>query len=195
MGLEDLASHELQRAQDVDPTSETVGELAGILPYLAAKPDEYLAAFQKRDPKSSVDGDSWYLLRKGRLNEAEARTDKFIENHPDSPDGWAEKALVLALKSDFSGSEAVIPVLISKLKPVDHSFHHFTYDIACVYAMMGKSEESVHWLQTTAASGFPNYPLFERDPYLDRVRQTPEFTKFMSEQKAQWERFQQEFGS
>jgi hypothetical protein len=30
--------------------------------------------------------------------------------------------------------------------------------------------------------------------FLDRIRQSPEFIEFMSEQKAQWEKYRQEFG-
>jgi hypothetical protein len=48
-------------------------------------------------------------------------------------------------------------------------------------------------LKETAATGFPNYLLFARDPYLDRIRKAPEFVQFMSEQKSQWERYRQEF--
>jgi hypothetical protein len=43
--------------------------------------------------------------------------------------------------------------------------------------------------------GLPNYPLFERDPYLDRIRRAPEFVQFMAEQKARWEKSRQEFGA
>jgi len=34
--------------------------------------------------------------------------------------------------------------------------------------------------------GFPNYPLFERDPYLNRIRENPEFVRFMANERAQW---------
>ena len=36
-------------------------------------------------------------------------------------------------------------------------------------------------------------PLFERDPFLNRIRQTPEFIQFMAEMKAQFERYKREF--
>jgi hypothetical protein len=36
-------------------------------------------------------------------------------------------------------------------------------------------------------------PLFERDPFLNRIRTSPQFVQLMSEQKAQWEKLQQEF--
>jgi hypothetical protein len=76
----------------------------------------------------------------------------------------------------------------------DQGRHHSTYDAACIYALAGNSNEAVRWLKETAATGFPNYPLFERDPYLDRIRKAPEFVQFMADQKAQWEKYRQEFG-
>ena len=57
-----------------------------------------------------------------------------------------------------------------------------------------KRSEAVKWLKETAATGFPNYPLFARDQVLDRIRQAPEVVQFMAEQKAQWEKYRQEFG-
>src|SRR5262249_32804735 len=48
--------------------------------------------------------------------------------------------------------------------------------------------------EKTAATGFPNYPLFARDPFLDRIRQTPAFIKFMNEQKVEHEKYRHEFG-
>jgi hypothetical protein len=76
----------------------------------------------------------------------------------------------------------------------DRNRHHSTYDAACIYALAGNSREAVKWLRETAATGFPNYPRFASDPFLDRIRQAPEFTQFMNDQKAQWEKYRQEFG-
>jgi len=75
----------------------------------------------------------------------------------------------------------------------NENYHHAAYYAACVFAVDGKSSDAVKWLRETANTGYPNYGLFARDPFLDRIRQSPEFIQFLSEQKAQWERFQQEF--
>jgi len=105
-----------------------------------------------------------------------------------------QQALLFALKGDFHEAEARVPAIIAKIQLNDQSRHHSTYDAACIYALAGKSDEAVKWLKETAATGFPNYPLFERDHYLDRIRQTPEFVQFMADEKAQWEKYRQEFG-
>ena len=104
------------------------------------------------------------------------------------------QALLFALKGDFHEAEARVPGIIARIRSNDTERHHSTYDAACIYALAGESGEAVKWLKETAATGFPNYPLFNRDPFLDRIRQSPEFVQFLADQKAQWEKYRQEFG-
>ena len=105
-----------------------------------------------------------------------------------------EQALLLALRGNTREAEARVPGIIAKIQPNDWRRHHSTYDAACIYALAGNAVESVKWLKETAATGFPNYPLFARDPFLDRVRQAPEFIQFMNEHRIEHEKFRQEFG-
>jgi hypothetical protein len=46
-------------------------------------------------------------------------------------------------------------------------------------------EEAVRSLQEAAETGFPCYPLFARDPNLDRVRQDPRFQAFLADMQKQ----------
>ena len=55
---------------------------------------------------------------------------------------------------------------------------------------MKKTEPAMKWLQMAADDGFPCYPLFERDPNLNNLRQDPRFQAFMAKLKEQWERYQ-----
>jgi hypothetical protein len=87
----------------------------------------------------------------------------------------------------------LIPAILSENPRTKLTHHHAAHDIACIYALEGKSEEAVKWLREAAATGYPNYPLFERDPYLNRIRQTPEFEQFMAEMKVQFEKYKREF--
>jgi hypothetical protein len=54
---------------------------------------------------------------------------------------------------------------------------------------MKKAEEAVYWLQAASDDGFPCYPLFEKDPYLDHLRKDPRFLALMAKLKAQWEHY------
>jgi tetratricopeptide (TPR) repeat protein len=192
MGLEDLASHELQRALDIDPTSQTNNDLVHMIHHLGGKYDEWFAASQKLSPGRLPD--AWYLLGKNRLDEAEKAIDRMGASTPDDPDLLCKRALLFALRGDFRAAESEVPRIFAKEVRNDLSYHHCTYDTACIYALAGKNSEAVKWLKETAATGFPNYPLFERDHFLDGIRQTPEFLQFMAQERAQWEQARQEFG-
>jgi hypothetical protein len=54
---------------------------------------------------------------------------------------------------------------------------------------MKQPDLAIRHLQKLAEEGFPCYPLFERDPNLDNLRQNPRFIEFMAKQKKQWEYF------
>ena len=125
---------------------------------------------------------------------AEKAIDALQARFPDNAALSSQKALLFALKGDFPAAEAEIPHILDKWPPNHPARHHATYDIACIFGIEGKSEDAVKWLKETASTGFPNYPLFERDAYLDRIRQTPEFVQFMAEQKAQNDKDRKEFG-
>ena len=190
IGLEDLADREFQRALEIDPTSEHIksnvrGDYAIVNKY-----DEWLAAHQKF---FNGQPDVWYYIGKGQLDEAETQLKQALAKNPDGPWLRRQKAILLALKGNFLEAESEINFILGKYPVKNLFYHHATYDIACVYALSGKSDESVKWLRETAATGFPSYQLFKRDPFLNRIRQTPEFSQFMAEMKAQFERYKQEF--
>lgn len=192
IGLEDLAARELQRASEIDPTSEYVKQMTLTMYEMGGKYDEYVA---HRELYHDDYREVWYLMGKGRLEEAQ----NAIEEPRRSANRTVDialppkKALLFALKGDFRAAEAEIPVVLSRHPVKDPLYHHAAYDIACIYALEGKSVEAVKWLREANATGFQPYPLFERDIYLNRVRQTPEFVQFMNEMKLQYENYEREF--
>jgi tetratricopeptide (TPR) repeat protein len=191
LGLEDLGDRAYERALDIDPTSEHVKYMIHAHIRLVHKYDEWLAAYQKFN--TDVPTPVWYLMGKGRLDEAQKKLDENSVKYPDNPAVRYQQALLAALKGDFRTTEAEITFMLSDINPQAFNYHHRTYDIACLYALGGKSDDAVKWLRETAAKGFPSYTLFERDPYLNRIRQAPEFTRFMEEMKAHFERYKREF--
>ena len=191
IGLEDLAARELQRALEIDPTTEFAKGQSLYQYLMTGRYDEWLAAHQTLYPNDPIS--AWYFLGKGRLEEAQRAIEEFSARKPDHIELPRQQALLFALRGDFRSAEAMIPAILSKHPPYDLQYHHAAHDIACIYALEGKSDEAVRWLREAAAMGFPCYPLFERDAYLNRIRQAPEFIQFMAEMKAQNERYRREF--
>jgi len=77
---------------------------------------------------------------------------------------------------------------------MNRGYHHVTYFIARIYALAGKSAEALKWLRVTVKEGFPCYPLFARDPFLDLIREDAAFKQFLTELQSQWRNYENEFG-
>jgi tetratricopeptide (TPR) repeat protein len=190
LGLEDLAARELTRAFEIDPTSDALKSMSLLMYEVQSKYDEYASSQNvQRDGSSEV----WYFAGKGRLDEAQKAMDEWSAKQPGNPALHPRKALLFAVKGDFRAAEAEIPIILKEHPLKDPFYHHAAYDIACVYALQSKSAEAVRWLREAAESGFQLYPRYQRDAYLNRVRQAPEFIQFLAEMKAQNDRYRQEF--
>ena len=67
------------------------------------------------------------------------------------------------------------------------------YDEACLYARMGKPEESIGALRTAFEKGYRRFVHIKDDDDLDSVRELPEFIALVSEYKARHDAFIKEF--
>lgn len=192
IGLDEMAAKELNRGLSIDPTSQTLNGLTAILPYLRGDADAWFAVNPKRNLEERGLA-PWYLLHKGSLERAQQILEERWSHSPARTDYLMQRSLLLALQGKYSEATALSTSTMSVAQHNNENYHHAAYYAACVFAVDGKSSDAVKWLRETANTGYPNYGLFARDPFLDRIRQSPEFIQFLSEQKAQWERFQQEF--
>jgi tetratricopeptide (TPR) repeat protein len=190
LGLEDLSARELARALEIEPTSDSLKDTTLLIYEVQSKYDEYAANLSVRhDGRSQM----WYLLGKGRLNEAQKAFDDWAAKQPEHPGLPASKALLLASEGDFHAAESEIPAILRKHPVKDPRYHHDAYDIACGYALEGKSAEAVRWLRDSAVNGFHLYPRYQRDAYLNKIRQSPEFIRFLAEMKSENDRYRLEF--
>jgi tetratricopeptide (TPR) repeat protein len=190
LGLEDLAARALRRGLEIDPTSDALRSTFLLMYELQSKYDEYAADTRLRRTARS---EAWYFMGKGRLAEAQ----KAVDSWPGTGDSRAQRAMtqamLSALKGDFPAAEAQIPIALRAHPSKDPLYHHDAYDIACVYALEGKSADAVKWLRESAVWGYHLYPRYTRDVFLDRIRQSPEFVQFLAEMKAENDRYRREF--
>jgi eukaryotic-like serine/threonine-protein kinase len=190
LGLDEAKGlRESQRDLEIDPTN-TYAQYRLIESYqLYGKFDEAIEA-QRRF--FGTPGPEYALIGKGRLDEAQPLLEEAVKKNSGDLRARGRLALLIALRGKFQEAEAAIPPILKQARN-NRAYHHITYDIACVYALAGKIDETVKWLRTTAETGMPNYSLFARDPHLDRIRQAPAFVPFMAELKLRWEAYKREF--
>ncbi len=189
IGLEAPALREMNRAMEIDPGSEQVRvRLVEAYESLGRYDDAITAAQRFFGPPPPV----MACLKTNRLDEAEASLAEGQAGTLFRHDLRSGRALLLALRGRYAEAEAEIPGIVETSRN-SGAYHHSTYNIACLYAIQGKSVEAVKWLGTTVEAGMPNYPMFARDPHLQGIRTSPEFVRFMADLKPRWEAYRREF--
>jgi hypothetical protein len=125
-----------------------------------------------------------------RLDEAAQEIAETLQNNPGDRGGQMTslKAILSALAGNNEQAEQEIQDAIDKGKGFGH-FHHTAHNIADAFATMNRPKDAVRYLQMAADDGLPDYPLFEKDANLDRIRQSPEFTRFMADLKPQYDHY------
>ncbi len=120
------------------------------------------------------------LHRLGRRDEAWSHLRGALAKYGTDPSGNLPgvEALLLAESEPRRAQELIAGV---RQRKAANPSHHAAYFAASALARIGRAEEAVGWLQEAAATGFPCYSLFERDPNLDPIRPDPHFQAFMAE--------------
>ena len=192
VGAFDEAMHELETAVASNPGNSLARFRIGETLLFQGKYEEALASLRgvpnQTNPALVGHQTVWALFNLGRKDEADATLKQFMADHPDVNSSLLDsiQALMAATDGRHADAEKHIDRATGRGKGFGH-FHHTSYHIACAYAQMDRPVEAIKWLETTAATGFPCYPLFLHDKNLDRLRGDKAFQDFLSKMKQQWE--------
>ncbi len=189
-GIENVTIRELKLAKELDPSDDMLKFTFVDAYSLFGLYDEAIEIGKPYG--ANANGYIRALLGANRIAEAEASLNEALANAPNNPRRLGEKVLLLARQGKFAEVDELIPQIRQKIT-ISQAYHHATYDFACACALNGKAGEAVKWLRETYDTGMPIYTTFERDPNLDRIRQTPEFAEFMRNIKPSWEKLKRVF--
>jgi serine/threonine protein kinase/tetratricopeptide (TPR) repeat protein len=107
------------------------------------------------------------------------------------PDNAVTKvALVLkgAVQQDRAATSALMTPDFIKTCQRDCTF---ALHLAGAFALLGDTDEALHWLDTAVKAGFINYPVIaEHDPLLANLRGEERFKQLMVSVKKKWEEFE-----
>ena len=199
VGLFEKSEEELKLARKLDP-HEPMNSFYLAATYLfLQKYGPAVAEFERYESAAAGRRHPWKALALSNLNrdrEAFASLENILGKDPKDPAFQRERwesalgvyAVLLSRAGDYRKAEQYIARAIEADRGLGH-FHHSEYNIACAYALMGKPRLALEWLEKAADHGFPCYPLFEKDPNLDRLRSDPGFAGFLERMKTGWERY------
>jgi TolB-like protein/DNA-binding winged helix-turn-helix (wHTH) protein/Flp pilus assembly protein TadD len=192
IGAFDEALQESQKAVATNPSNNLAQFRTGQTLNLQGKYEQALSVLRaipkEANPELVGHQIVWALINLGRKEEASAAVEQFLREYPKDNGGLFTglQAVLAASAGQQRRAQDEIKLAIERGKGFGH-FHHTAYFIACAYAFMKKPEQAIKWLEAAAEDGFPCYPLFERDPILDNLRQDTRFLSFLAKQRQQWE--------
>jgi hypothetical protein len=114
--------------------------------------------------------------------------------HEQGPVAGNARATLAALRA-ARGATADARSLAERVAKEPDLIHHGAYGLGTAYAQLRDPAAAVRWLSQAAATGFPCYPWFERDPLLDPIRADPRFSAFMGELRGAWEHAREKYAA
>jgi len=159
----------------------------------------YLGEYDKAVEIYNLDEGSAYvfyskgvsLLRNGKKSKALGFFNRAIEKEPDKQWGLASAAL----KAYIEGSISKGLVKILEWEEADPFDSEGVYQIASLYGLLGDAKGCIRMLNKAVQGGFFCYPFFLIDPFLDPVRDDPEFQEVLALAIQKHEAFKQKYFS
>ena len=178
VGRHDEAIAEAKRAQELDPLSIAINLAVASAYYYARKYDQAIAL-----DKQTQKMDSDYISAHRELGEAYAQQ----KMYPETVAEWqtvielsGNPALAAAAGEAYrtSGFQGFLEALLdSDLK--NPAADRQAYEIAQLYALLGKKREAVDWLEKAYAARSGGMVRLKSDPFFDPLRSDPRFEAIM----------------
>ena len=131
------------------------------------------------------------LYYQGKLDEAATILERAVQLGGNSSDNSAR--MTAAFLYATRGQREKIDPSLFRYRPEEVVDGDAAYWLAGIYALLGDRTNALLWLKKTIALGDVNYPWFQRDKNLDRLRADPEFQSVMKIARERWEGYKKEF--
>jgi TolB-like protein/tetratricopeptide (TPR) repeat protein len=116
----------------------------------------------------------------GDLDSAEKGLATALQQLPDEPMVVALQGILHARRQQTGLALECVRRALDCPRSFGHT-HHTYYHVASVYALLGDSSKAMAWLERSAETGFPCWPLFRSDPHLESLRGEPAFERLVAD--------------
>jgi TolB-like protein len=192
LGLLEEAEREVRTGTEVNPAGDNLEQLLshGVTSLFAGRYQDALDALERADRLGDRSISGTYLAEAqyyaGHRAEAEAILRELVRSGSASAAVRARAALASIVAAAGSRDEA--RTLVQSAEAGEYVGHHVAYSIGAAYAQLGDPRAAVRWLERAAATGFPCYPWYARDPLLLPLQSDSGFRRLLDELRVTTER-------
>ena len=188
-GMNTEAAVVMEKAMAIDPGNQAFRSLSQTYYYLG----DFKKAYQVLD---LVEQDNWtigmrgfFLFRQGKEKNAIENFNLVIDRDPDGFWGLFSSINKAIIERDTLKALE----FMKKREAANIIDGEPLYFLAMDYAVIGDKGGCKRMLQRSIDAGFFNYPIMSKDPYLDYMRDDPEFQEILAQAKAKHEAFKAKF--
>jgi class 3 adenylate cyclase len=138
---------------------------------------------------------AWARFASGEAEKGVSEIQGYLQQHPDDKGGLLGSVQAMMFAATGKYDEAERKIAAAQTRRGFGHFHHVEYHIACAYALMNKTDKSVEWFEKATGDGLNCYPMFEKDPSLNSIRNDSHFREIMEIERKKWEYFRGKFGT
>lgn len=121
----------------------------------------------------------------GDWNKAKSLLDEAVQLLPEEPLIVSLLGLYWALIGNAERALECVTRACNIAKSFGHA-HHTYYQLACIFALLGRHQTAFEWLERSVSSGFACWPFFLKDDCLQKLRTLPEFEVLVSSLQAKY---------
>ncbi len=120
------------------------------------------------------------LLLMGDLKCAGTMLRETLAQYPEEPLFVSLEGMLRALQGEPEDALDCARRACESPRSFGHT-HHTLYQVACIYSILGRTDEALAWLERAVSTGFRCWPLFRIDPCLSNLRQLLDFQSYVTE--------------
>ena len=132
------------------------------------------------DNRNFLCGTAYFSLLAGDFPRAEQRLADGLRRWPGEPLLIASQGMLHARRGESAAAHECVGRALDSPRSFSHT-HHVHYEIAEIYATLGEPDKAMGWLQRTADTGFPCWPFFLADPFLESLRDRVDFKRLIDD--------------
>jgi adenylate cyclase len=188
LGMPKLVEGEVRAAMDLNPGNRVEPlRLSGTAALFDGRFAEAVSLLEEAQRLSEPLTVGWYLSQayyyQGEHDRAEAILVQLRGAGQVERRAQATLASFVAARGEHARARELADIVTAG----SYMDHHVAYSLGAAYAQLDQHDDAMRWLRHAADTGFPCYPWYVRDPLLQRLKDHPEFQRFLGELRESWE--------
>jgi serine/threonine-protein kinase len=127
-------------------------------------------------------------LYRGDVEKAMTEVQEVLAGHPDL---HSQKITLAYCHIEKGEVEQALALMDDKVEAAAYADQDTAYRLGGVYALVGRADEAIEWLERAVAMGNENYPWISSNPQWQLLKDNPQFVAILEALREKWEKLVQ----